>query len=350
MAREVIDEVNPLEDLQDLVHSELEQIRSQINEIGLMLTQSQVEVNRLAQRNATYNSQLQQIKSNLETMPRNDIRQVYDTVIDGQQRLFTMRGQLEKLQSDREHLERYAKVLEQISTNLVGLSSGSPDKKSLAASSQTLEVVIRAQEAERQRLSRQMHDGPAQALSNFILQMEIAVRLFDLDQAKAREELQNLKNSASSTFQKVRDFIFELRPMMLDDLGLVPTLNRYLENMKSQTSMDIRFTPSGGDVRLESYREVMIFRAVQELLGNAIRHGQGTQVKIQLDTTPFEVRLVVDDNGKGFDVNSLAESTGTGLKVIQDRVKMLGGEIDIDSVPGQGARISFTIPAQLLTN
>jgi two-component system sensor histidine kinase DegS len=120
--------------------------------------------------------------------------------------------------------------------------------------------------------------------------------------------------------------------------------------MKSQTSIDIRFTPSGGDTRLESYREVMIFRAVQELLGNAIRHGQGTQVKIQLDITPFEVRLMVDDNGRGFDVNSLSESSGTGLKVIQDRVKMLGGEMDIDSLPGQGARISFTIPAQLQTN
>jgi len=350
MARSETDEENPFKLLQEKVQGELDLLRSEIKEIGLMLAQSQVEVNRLAQRNASVNSQLQQTKMNFETMPRNDIRQVYDAVIDGQQRLFTMRGQLDKLQSDREHLERYANMLEQVAAQLAGESNTFQDKKPLTASSQTLEVVIRAQEAERQRLSRQMHDGPAQALSNFILQMEIAVRLFDVNQEKAREELQNLKSSASSTFQKVRDFIFELRPMMLDDLGLVPTLNRYLENMKSQTSIDIRFTPSGGDTRLESYREVMIFRAVQELLGNAIRHGQGTQVKIQLDITPFEVRLMVDDNGRGFDVNSLSESSGTGLKVIQDRVKMLGGEMDIDSLPGQGARISFTIPAQLQTN
>lgn len=350
MTRAVEDEANPLKILLEQVHGELELLRNEIKEISLMLAQSQVEVNRLAQRNAMVNSQLQQIKTNFESMPRNDIRQVYDAVIDGQQRLFTMRGQLDKLQSDRVHLERYANMLEQVTSQLAGVSNTYQDKKPLTASSQTLEVVIRAQEVERQRLSRQMHDGPAQALSNFILQMEIAVRLFDVNLEKAREELQSLKSSASATFQKVRDFIFELRPMMLDDLGLVPTLNRYLENMKSQSSVDIRFTPSGGDNRLESYREVMIFRAVQELLGNAIRHGQGTQVKIQLDMTPFEVRLMVDDNGRGFDVNSLAESSGTGLKVIQDRVKMLGGEMDIDSVSGQGARISFTIPAQLQTN
>lgn len=350
MTRAVEDEANPLKILLEQVNGELELLRNEIKEISLMLAQSQVEVNRLAQRNAMVNSQLQQIKTNFESMPRNDIRQVYDAVIDGQQRLFTMRGQLDKLQSDRVHLERYANMLEQVTSQLAGVSNTYQDKKPLTASSQTLEVVIRAQEVERQRLSRQMHDGPAQALSNFILQMEIALRLFDVNLEKAREELQSLKSSASATFQKVRDFIFELRPMMLDDLGLVPTLNRYLENMKSQSNVDIRFTPSGGDNRLESYREVMIFRAVQELLGNAIRHGQGTQVKIQLDMTPFEVRLMVDDNGRGFDVNSLAESSGTGLKVIQDRVKMLGGEMDIDSVPGQGARISFTIPAQLQTN
>ena len=82
--------------------------------------------------------------------------------------------------------------------------------------------VVEAQEAERQRLSRQIHDGPAQALSNFILQTEIAMRLFDIDTERARAELQSLKTSATSTFQKVRDFIFDLRPMMLDDLGLVP--------------------------------------------------------------------------------------------------------------------------------
>ena len=87
-------------------------------------------------------------------------------------------------------------------------------------------MIVTAQAAERQRLSRQMHDGPAQALSNFILQTEIAMRLLDVDPAQAREELGNLKTSAMGTFQKVLNFIFELRTMMLDDLGLITTLRR----------------------------------------------------------------------------------------------------------------------------
>ena len=103
-------------------------------------------------------------------------------------------------------------------------------------------MIINAQEAERQRLSRQMHDGPAQAMSNFILQTEIAMRLLDVDAAQAKEELGNLKAAAMGTFQKVRNFIFELRPMMLDDLGLVPTVRKYVDAFKDQTGLDISLT------------------------------------------------------------------------------------------------------------
>ena len=149
--------------------------------------------------------------------------------------------------------------------------------------SANLEMVINAQEAERQRLSRQMHDGPAQALSNFIVQTEIANRLLDIDAKRAKEELDNLKNSAMNTFKEVRTFIFELRPMMLDDLGLFPTVRRYVDNFKEQTGAEVNLTLKGSERRLESYLEVMIFRALQELLGNAFRHNQDSPVKPQIN-------------------------------------------------------------------
>jgi two-component system sensor histidine kinase DegS len=205
--------------------------------------------------------------------------------------------------------------------------------------------MIQAQEAERQRLSRQMHDGPAQALSNFILQTEIAMRLFDLDQEKARDELSNLKVSATGTFQKVRDFIFELRPMMLDDLGLVPTLKRYVDAFKDQTGMDIRLVVSGLERRLESYQEVMVFRAVQELLNNAVRHSQASTIKINMDMSESNVKLVVEDDGRGFDAEVLEDRNSMGLKVIRERVDMLGGYFEVESRLGHGTKVTFQIPA-----
>lgn len=346
VATDTQDEVSRWDVLKKNVEDALDQANREMTEIDMMLEQSQLEVNKLTQRNGSISAHLQQVQGQFDSLPRADIRMAYDSALDAQQRLFVMRGQLEKLQSDQAHLERNVVILEKVMHEMEG---GEPDKGKRGSSSmvETVEMMVQAQEAERQRLARQMHDGPAQALSNFILQTEIAMRLFDLDQEKARDELNNLKLSATKTFQKVRDFIFDLRPMMLDDLGLVPTLKRYIEAYADQPSMDVRLSLTGTERRLEPYLEVMVFRAIQELLNNAIRHSQATQVKVQADMSDTNVRIIVDDNGKGFDVDTLDEKSNMGLKVIRDRVEMLGGFIEVDSVSGQGTRVTFQLPAAL---
>jgi two-component system, NarL family, sensor histidine kinase DegS len=327
--------------------TELQETQRALRETTLMIEQSQGEVSKLSQRNTAITSHLQQVQNQISETPVEEIRMAYDSALDAQQRLFVMRGQLEKLQSDKAHYERYKLALENMQNGGVGgtstssLQSPGSSKGSLAS----VEMLINAQEAERQRLSRQMHDGPAQALSNFILQTEIAMRLLDVDPIQARDELGNLKVSAMGTFQKVRNFIFELRPMMLDDLGLIPTIRRYADTFKEQTALDVNVTISGNERRLESYLEVMVFRAMQELLGNAARHSQATLLKINVDLTDDLIRVSVDDNGKGFDIDSVQEQN-LGLKLIRERTEMLGGTFEIDSATGKGTRIMFSLPAK----
>lgn len=341
MPNETTSEQDSLNQLKDKFQADLEQSRRELKEIALMLEQSQQEVNKMAQRNASITAHMQQVQGQFETLPRADIRMAYDSALDSQQRLFVMRGQLDKLQSDRTHLVRYAGALEQM---IKALEGGVNFGDGGSATAHTVEMMIQAQESERLRLSRLMHDGPAQALSNFILQTEIAMRLFDLDQQKAREELENLKVSASGAFRKVRDFIFELRPMMLDDLGLVPTLKRYVDAWKEQMGMDARLMVTGKERRLEQYEEVMIFRAIQELLNNAAQHSGASSVKVQVDVGESVIKVSVDDDGKGFEQGDLATKNGMGLKVIRDRVEMLNGHLDIDSIVGQGTRVTFSLP------
>ncbi len=341
-----------LEDIQEQeqvfdVKAELQETQRALRETTLMIEQSQGEVSKLSQRNAAITAHLQQVQNQLGGTPVEEIRMAYDSALDAQQRLFVMRGQLEKLQSDQAHFERYKLVLENMANGEWGgvatssSQSGGTGKGSLAS----VEMLINAQEAERQRLSRQMHDGPAQALSNFILQTEIAMRLMDVDPMQARDELSNLKVSAMGTFQKVRNFIFELRPMMLDDLGLIPTIRRYADAFKEQTGFDVNVTISGNERRLESYLEVMVFRAIQELLGNAARHSQATLLKINVDLTDDLIRVSVDDNGKGFDMDSV-QGQNLGLKLIRERTEMLGGTFEVDSAMGKGTRVMFSLPAR----
>jgi two-component system sensor histidine kinase DegS len=336
-------ETNQWEALQEDVNNEIGTVVDKLKEIKMLLEQSQVEVKKLAQRNASVSANLQQVNNQFDTVPREDIRTSYDSALDVQQRLFVMRGQLEKLQSDKDHLERYLHHLERVAGAIEG-GKPSSHKPGLVSGFESLEAIIQAQEAERQRLSRQMHDGPAQALSNFILQTEIAMRLFDVNQSQAREELGNLKESASNTFQKVRDFIFELRPMMLDDLGLTPTTKRYLEAFKDQAGVEIQLSVTGVDRRLDSYLEVMIFRAIQELLAKAVRDSKANQIELRLDFTDTNVKVIVEDNGKGFDEETLKDTSKIGVNVIKEQVEMLGGYLTVDSILGQGTSVSFQIP------
>ncbi len=327
--------------------AELEETQRALREVTLMIEQSQGELAKITQRNAAITSHLQQLQKQGTTVE--DLKMSYDSALDVQQRLFVMRGQLEKLQNDTTHLKKYKVVLEKITSGSAGGNSNNSsapvnnNKNQMAG----IEMIVNAQESERQRLSRQMHDGPAQALSNFILQTEIAMRLMDVDQAQAKEELGNLKISAMGTFQKVRSFIFELRPMMLDDLGLVPTLRKYSDAFKEQTGLDVIVTVTGTERRLEPYLEVMVFRAVQELLGNASRHSQATLIKTQIDLGKDLIRVSVEDNGKGFSPESLKESSNLGLKIIRERAEMLGGSCEVDSSVGSGTRISFSVPVKV---
>ncbi len=336
-------ELSPLEAFLEESHTQLEKVQRGMKEISLLVEQSHGEVEKLAKRNADITSRIHQLQAHFDTVPRDDIRTIYDDALDAQQRLFTMRGQLEKLQSDEEHLRSFSEYV----ARTLQILGEKPDigveeeEDALGSSQSVFGQIIQAQEEERRKISRQMHDGPAQVLTNFILQTEIAARLFDTDVELAREELENLKKAANESFVKIRDFIFELRPMMLDDLGLVPTVKRYGEAFKEKTGLDVIVVNTGVERRLESHLEVMLFRAIQTLLGNVRDHAQATQVKISIDLDEKNARATVEDNGIGFDLEMIEteEYVSRPLNQLRSQIELLGGILEIDSKPGEGARI-----------
>ena len=173
--------------------AELEETNRALREVTLMIEQSQGELNKITQRNAAISSHLQQVQK--QGVEIEELKMAYDSALDVQQRLFVMRSQLEKLQNDKSHLEKYKAILENTNSNTGEATNSSAPVANVKSQLAGIEMIVNAQEAERQRLSRQMHDGPAQALSNFILQTEIAMRLLDIDPVQAKDELGNLKTS-----------------------------------------------------------------------------------------------------------------------------------------------------------
>ncbi|MCK4471144.1 MAG: sensor histidine kinase, partial [Anaerolineae bacterium] len=335
--------VTSFEQFLEECNKEYEQTQRELKEIDLLIQQTTAEVERLAQRNTQATNRLRQVEAALDTVPRDDIQEAYTTVLDTQQRLFTMRGQLEKLQSNQRNMARYLDLLRGILETAGHAGPGyEPRVSEEGESVQPLVVrIIEAQERERQLLSRQMHDGPAQSLTNLILQAEICERLFDVDPERARAELANLKNAVAATFQKVKGFILNLRPMMLDDLGLIPTLRRYVDSFAKNTGVLTRLLVIGKERRLVSHKEVTIFRLVQELLNNAYEYGHASNVQINLDVGDELVRVSVEDDGSGFELTEALASPDAdrlGLATMRERVEMLGGQMHFDSGLGRGTK------------
>ncbi|GMQ78642.1 MAG: sensor histidine kinase [Anaerolineae bacterium] len=328
---------------------EHERTKEELREITVLVKQSSAEVVRLEQRTARVGNYLRQLQTNFDTIPRKDIKEGFEALINAQQRLFTMRGQLEKLQSNEVILRRLVEYQRKIIETTAGLTEVPVAPKPKKDQTNVIRV-IQSEEVARQSLVRRMHDGPASSLSNFILQAEICMRLFDMDQEQAREELENLKSSAARTFNAVKNFIFDLRPMMLDDLGVTPTLRRYVESFEEKQGIAVSITVTGVERRIEDHIEVTIFRAVQELMNNAKVHGGATEIEVLLDMDKDRVTAAVKDNGSGFNVDeALADSAKqtVGLPSLKERVEMLGGELSFESRLGIGTRVQITIPVEI---
>src|SRR5664279_5014365 len=299
------------DELIDNLSTEMKRVRDKLSELKLQVDQTQLVVDREQQRNNDVFTELRTVQDNIETVPRQDIRSKYDEAVEARFRLTTMRGQLEKFISTREQLEKEQALLRDMLQRLQGIDMLPPpggatpeEGKDGTKGAMNFVRIIQAQEEERQRLARQMHDGPAQSLTNFILQAEICQRLFDRNPARAAEELDNLKSVASVTFQKVRDFIFDLRPMMLDDLGVVPTVRRYVDSFREKNDIEIKLDIFGDERRLASHREVMIFRGIQELMVLSRDYANPTEISIKLDIGNTVVKIAVEDNGRGFDADA----------------------------------------------
>ncbi len=326
--------------------SELAQVEKELKEVTMLVQQTSTEVERLMQSNARAVSRVRQVEAQLDNLPREDIKAAYTTLLENQMRLFTMRGQLEKLQSDQRYLERLA----QLYRTLVNFSPVQAVEASTESSNDMQAMVvsiIEAQERERLRLSRQMHDGPAQSLSNLVLQAEICQRLFDRDPARARVELDVLRANVNTTLQKVKNFIFELRPMMLDDLGLIPTIKRYTEMLRDAENLSVNFKPSGKDRRFAAHKEVTIFRIIQELVHIARTYDRATEITIDVALMDDVIKVVVQDNGTILDVDealTTEDAQRLNLQTLRERIEMLQGTFTMASSPGRGIQVNFELP------
>lgn len=207
--------------------------------------------------------------------------------------------------------------------------------------------VIQAQEDERRKISREIHDGPAQMMASILLRSELIERaLHDKSVEDAIKEIKDIRKMIRRSLYEVRRIIYDLRPMALDDLGLVPTLKKYIATISDYNKLAIDFITIGKESRLPQEYEVAFFRLVQESIQNALKHASPTLIKVKLEMNKIYLSVVITDNGQGFDT-SIKNNKSFGIIGMKERVEMLSGKFEISSEKGKGTRVYINVPLNI---
>lgn len=259
-----------------------------------------------------------------------------------------------RLKNVDRQLERAEMLVSQLNVVLEYLSGDLNQVTRLLESAKNRQLmglkIILAQEEERKRIAREIHDGLAQTMANVVLRTEIAERMLTKQQAisAVKEELSDLKSQVRDGIEEVRKIIFNLRPMALDDLGLVPTLRKFVQDYEEKTKILTKFEMVGKEFRLPSGMEAAVYRLVQEAFSNVMKHAQATHVVLELTFQKSMVKITVTDNGTGFlkeRIDRKIESgSHFGLVGMRERVELLEGRMDIQSTIGVGTKLSMVIP------
>ena len=204
-----------------------------------------------------------------------------------------------------------------------------------------LRRIVNAQELERRRLARELHDETGQALSSILLGLKALEERVESDEA--RLAVSGVRELVVSTLHDVRRLAVELRPTVLDDFGLVPALARLAETFGTQTGIGVRFESGLPDERLPAEVETALYRIVQESLTNIVKHSRARNISLVLVRKPGAVAAVIEDDGEGFDPASVRDG-GFGLLGMRERIGLLDGRLQIESVDGGGTTIVAEVP------
>jgi two-component system, NarL family, sensor histidine kinase DegS len=337
------------------LHRELELVKQQVIEVIYKADRTE-ESAKLAR------TRLAEVSKHFQKYSESDIRDAYENANKYQIELSIIRQTEKQLREKRDELERRILALNetvqkaeslsgQISVVLNYLNGDLRKINELVQDAKQKQEfglqIIEAQEEERKRVSREIHDGPAQLMANVLIRSELLEKIYvEKGTDAARAEIKDLRVMVRDSLKEVRRIIYDLRPMALDDLGLVPTLDKYLRNVKERSGKTVELHALGQSRRFPTKMEIAIFRLIQESVSNAVKHSDANLIEVKLEFTQKFISLYIRDDGKGFDTSKPAKSNSFGMMGMRERVELLEGTLKVKSRLNYGTSVYIQIPIQ----
>ncbi|MDQ0089875.1 two-component system sensor histidine kinase DegS [Paenibacillus anaericanus] len=351
----------------EILETARNELKSLNNELQQVMKETAETVEKVDQLEVNYRRsriRLTEVSRDFVRYKEEDIKQAYENATQLQLDLLIFREKEMYLKARRDDLQKRARNVDksveraetigtQMGVVLEYLSGELGQVTRILESAKNRQLIglkiILAQEEERKRISREIHDGPAQLLANLVLRTEIVERMLIKQEFKmVQDEIIDLKGQVRSSLEEMRKVIFNLRPMALDDLGLIPTLRKFVHDFEEKTKIRATFETRGKEFRLSSPMEAAVFRLIQEALNNSAKHAYPTFVGVEITYQAQMVKIMVHDNGLGFKVEQLElktkEHSHFGLIGMRERVELLDGRMEIESAANMGTKIVIHIP------
>jgi len=349
---------NQIYEIYEVARIEVENVKKDVERIKQETIDVIFKVDELEKKERRSRLRLMEVSRNFRVYAEEDIKTAYDETNNIQVELAVNRSQEQHLRRQRDEMEIRLRSMQNTVAKAEGLTTqvgavlgylgdhmgGVVLKIESMQQSQLFgSKIIKAQEEERRRVSREIHDGPAQAMANIVFRAEVCERLIDIDMVRAKKELADLREQVRICLKETRKIIFDLRPMTLDDLGLVPTVKRFLDTIKERSGIVWAVRLLGEERRLDSYVEVGLFRTIQEAVNNVEKHAQASVINLVMEFRRDMVTMTIEDNGQGFDTAENVGSESFGLVGMRERINLLNGELLIKSTKGIGTKITIKV-------
>lgn len=209
--------------------------------------------------------------------------------------------------------------------------------------------ILEAQEIERQRIARDLHDSTVQNLTSMVHKAELCIKLIDIDTIRAKLELNTMSNTLKSVINDMRGIIYNLKPMTIEDLGLTVTVQRYANKIMDLNNIEIDVEANEEPANILPVIKLTVFRVIQEACTNVLKHANASLINIKILYEDDCLRITVRDNGKGFNPDKLLPSNSEhtssfGLSIMKERVSLLSGTLEVQSEIGKGTAIIINVP------